>query len=78
MVGFSGPIIDLIGFEAERMGDQADGVFFKMKLLIAAVPILAVIFQLWLLKKYPLNAQIAHDNRIELERRRGEINTTTE
>lgn len=74
MVGFAGPIIDLIGFDPELMANQHEGVFLKMRILLCAVPIIAVICQLWLLSKYPISPEIAHQNREELERRRGAIN----
>jgi len=73
MVGFSGPIIDLVGFRPEYMGDQPDGVFLKMRILIAAVPIFAVICQLIILKRYPISPEVARQNREKLEARRGEI-----
>ncbi|MEX0324847.1 MAG: MFS transporter, partial [Puniceicoccaceae bacterium] len=74
MVGLSGPIIDMVGFDPELKGAQAEGVFLKMRILLVAVPILSVIFQLWVLSKYSISAEVAHQNRETLEARRGAIN----
>jgi GPH family glycoside/pentoside/hexuronide:cation symporter len=74
MVGLSGPLIDLVGFDPELLGNQADGVFFRMRILLVAVPVASILFQLWVLYKYPITAEVAHKNRQILEERRGAIN----
>jgi len=74
MVGLSGPIVDLVGFDPALAGDQGEGVFLKMRILLVVVPIVSVIAQLWVLKQYPITSAVASENRRILEARRGAIN----
>lgn len=71
--GFSGVILDLIGFDAARGGEQSPGVFSWLLALLVVVPLLAALVQYLILRRYPLNEQTAAEIRGKLEARRGAI-----
>jgi GPH family glycoside/pentoside/hexuronide:cation symporter len=72
-VAMSGPIIDLIGFDAALGADQGRGVFGIMIGILVAFPVVTGVTALFLLKKYPLNYEQAIEIRTALEARRGTV-----
>lgn len=71
--GFSGVILDLVGFDAKRGGDQAPWVFPVLIGLLVTIPLVVTALQYAILRRYPLNQETATANRAELENRRGRI-----
>lgn len=72
-VAMSGPIIDLIGFDAAMGAGQRPEVFGIMIGILVIFPIATASAALLLLRKYPLDYQKAVEIRHALEARRGEV-----
>lgn len=72
-VGISGPLIDLIGFEARRGQDQAEGVMETMLWLNSVGQAALVSCCLFFLYKYPLTEAVVNATREKLEARRGGV-----
>jgi GPH family glycoside/pentoside/hexuronide:cation symporter len=71
--GLAGPILELTGFKAEMGVNQSEGVLTTMRLLMVAVPVLALVAAMALAKRYTLDANRMHAIRAELEARRGMV-----
>jgi len=71
--GLSGIFVVMVGFNIDLGTEQADGVFTKMKLLMASVPLLLGALQFYLVWKWPLTTERMAEIRIKLEKRRGKI-----
>lgn len=70
--GVSGVLLELTGFDVAASTNQME-VFMKMKLYMAIIPVVALIFGLWVLTKYSITEDKAARIREELEARRGKI-----
>jgi GPH family glycoside/pentoside/hexuronide:cation symporter len=70
--GVSGVLLELTGFDVEASTNQVE-VFMKMKLYMAIIPVVALIFGLWVVGKYSITEDKAARIRGELEARRGKI-----
>lgn len=72
--GISGFIVVGAGFEIAKETQQAEGVFFRMILMMSLIPIGLGLVQAWLIWKWPLTARRMGEIRALLEERRGKIN----
>jgi len=72
--GLSGPIIDLIGFNAKLGGDQPPEVIGRMFLAMSILPACMGLLMILCMILYPLKQDTMLDIRKQLEERRGEIN----
>ncbi len=68
----AGPLLVACGFDAS-LDMQAEATLFKMRLLLVSLPIAGLIASVWLLRIYPITPKSAHDTRVILEARRGEV-----
>ena len=72
-LALTGPIIDLIGFDAALGANQGGYVFPTMIGVLFGLPMATSVAALWLLRRYPLDYAKAIDIRTALEERRGEF-----
>lgn len=73
-LGLSGPVLDLIGFNALHGGDQPPEVFSRMFMAMSIIPACMGILMIIFMILYPLKPDTMLDIRKQLEERRGEIN----
>lgn len=75
VIGFmiSGPLIEWTGFDANLNDHQHPGVYTTMRIGYVAIPVVALIIALLLLKIFPITKEKAMEMRTELESRRGKI-----
>ena len=66
----SGLIMAVTGFAADAPS-QAEGVMTGMRLAYSAVPISGALLAIWVMWRYDVTEERAHEIRAELERRRG-------
>jgi GPH family glycoside/pentoside/hexuronide:cation symporter len=71
--GFSGVILDLVGFDVALGSAQQVGVYSRILGLLIFIPIVATIIQWLILRRYPITPQVAWEIRTKLESRRGTI-----
>jgi len=72
-VGVSFVLLDLVGFHAEREGNQTPEAIWWIRFLFAAIPVAAMVIALILLAFYPLSQARMEAIRGELEARRGAV-----
>ncbi len=72
-MGISGFIVVAAGFDIELGSAQAQGVFGRMILLMAFIPMVLGALQAWLIFTWPLTAGRMAEIRVLLESRRGKI-----
>lgn len=72
--GFSGFFVVALGFDIESGSAQAEGVFSRMILLMAFIPMALGAFQFWIIWRWPLTAGVMAQIRGKLESQRGKIN----
>jgi GPH family glycoside/pentoside/hexuronide:cation symporter len=79
MIGFliSGPLLEITGFDAETIDKidpvALDAVYTNMRIGYFVIPVAALTIALFLLNKFPITAEKAHEIRVELEERRGKV-----
>lgn len=75
VIGFmiSGPLIELTGFDANLDNAQPDGVYTVMRIGYVAIPIVALVLAILLLRIFPITAKKAAEIRVQLEERRGKV-----
>lgn len=71
--GISGFIIDLTGFDVTLGGDQPEIVLTRMLLFFVLIPLSFWGVAAYLIWRYPLNREMMHGIRGELEARRGKM-----
>lgn len=74
MFGLSGPILDIIGFDATLKADQAPGVYDMMKMSFIGINCIGLGGMMYCLLKYPLSPSKMAEVRKGLEKMRGAIN----
>lgn len=74
-IGFllSGPLLELTGFDAALGTQQPESVLTHMRIGYVAVPVIALIVALFLLKFFPITPVKAAEIRMRLEARRGKV-----
>ncbi|RME69850.1 MAG: MFS transporter [Verrucomicrobia bacterium] len=72
-VGGSFILLDLVGFDATREGNQSPEAILWIRLLFAGIPVVAMATALALLTRYPLNQKRMAAIRTALEQRRGTV-----
>jgi len=72
-LGLTGNLLDAVGFDAARGGDQAPSTIWWIRFLFAAIPVAALLITLGLLVFYPLSQARMQEIRAELEARRGRV-----
>ncbi len=74
-IGFliSGPLLEFTGFDAALEGAQPEAVLRNMRIGYIAIPVVALIFALALLKFFPITPAKAAEIRAQLEARRGKV-----
>ena len=74
-VGFliSGPLLELTGFDAALEGSQPEAVYHNMRVGYIAVPVVALVVALFLLKFFPITPEKAAEIREQLEAKRGKV-----
>lgn len=75
MVGFlvSGPLLEITGFSADAGSVQPDYVYTNMRIGFLAIPVIALIIAMLLLRAFPITAEKAAEIRLMLEQRRGKV-----
>jgi GPH family glycoside/pentoside/hexuronide:cation symporter len=68
----SGTIIKATGFN-DAIGVQSEQTIFMIRFLLAAVPLVGIVFAFILLLRFPLNQQKVAEIRLQLEARRGKV-----
>ena len=68
-----GFLLEATGFDVALEGNQAGSTIILLRIFDAGVPILASIIAIWAIAKFPITEAKAHENRMELERRRGKM-----
>jgi GPH family glycoside/pentoside/hexuronide:cation symporter len=74
-IGFliSGPLLELTGFDAALEAAQPEAVLRNMRIGYVAVPVVALVAALILLKNFPITPAKAAEIRAQLEARRGKV-----
>ncbi|VGO14515.1 Glucuronide carrier protein [Pontiella desulfatans] len=74
-IGFliSGPLLEFTGFDASLEGAQPEAVLRNMRIGYIAIPVVALVVALGLLKIFPITPQKAAEIRRQLEARRGKV-----
>ena len=74
-IGFliSGPLLELTGFDAALEAAQPESVLRNMRVGYVAVPVVALVAALVLLKVFPITPAKAAEIRAQLEERRGKV-----
>ena len=70
---FTGFILVGTGFDADLGGGQSEQTIFLMRVLFALIPLVSFIAGMFLIWRYPIDAEKAHATREELDRRRGPL-----
>ncbi|MEW6998691.1 MFS transporter [Colwelliaceae bacterium BS250] len=68
-----GFLLNATGFDVALGGEQLPDTLFYMRLADVLVPVLCSIVAIWLVAKYPITEEIAHDIRKQLEARRAKL-----
>lgn len=69
----SGPILQTTGFDYALEENQPAEVFMKMRIGFVAVPTVALLIAVFLLKKFTITPEKAHEIRTQLEAKRGVV-----
>ena len=74
-IGFllSGPLLEWTGFDAALEGAQPEAVLRNMRIGYIAIPVIALLLALILLKVFPITPERAAEIREQLEARRGKV-----
>ena len=72
----SGVLLNLTGFDQALGGNQSAATILSMRLLDIGVPAIAVLAAIVLAWMYPISEDRAYQIRAELEKRRGQLETT--
>jgi GPH family glycoside/pentoside/hexuronide:cation symporter len=67
-----GFLLNATGFDVALEGAQADRTIFLMRFFDAFIPCVASGIAIWMIAKYSINEEKAHQIRLQLEQRRGE------
>jgi GPH family glycoside/pentoside/hexuronide:cation symporter len=68
-----GFLLNATGFDVELDGNQTEQAIFLMRFFDAVVPIVSTLVAIWLIAKFPITEEKAHEIRRQLEERRGVI-----
>ena len=68
-----GPLLEATGFDATHGGNQTPDAIVGIRGLFVAIPVIALLIALVLVKLYPLTADRMQEIRRELEKRRGTV-----
>jgi GPH family glycoside/pentoside/hexuronide:cation symporter len=68
-----GPLLEATGFDAKSGGNQTPDAIFGIRALFVAIPVVALLIALVLVKLYPLTTERMNAIRRELEARRGTV-----
>jgi len=68
-----GFLLNATGFDVELDGNQTEQAIFLMRFFDAVVPIISTLVAIWLIAKFPITEEKAHEIRRQLEERRGVI-----
>jgi GPH family glycoside/pentoside/hexuronide:cation symporter len=66
-----GYLLNATGFDVELEGNQTPRTILLMRLFDIIVPIISSAIAIWVVAKFPITEERAHEVRQELERRRG-------
>lgn len=69
----SGLVLNLVGFESARGGNQSEGAILGMRFFLSAVPAIAAVGCILMLRRYPISRERAAQTRRLLEQRRGAV-----
>ena len=70
-LGAGGFLLNATGFDVELNGNQTEQAIFLMRFFDAVIPIISTLIAIWLIAKFPITEEKAHEIRRELEARRG-------
>ena len=70
-----GFLLNATGFDVALGGDQAEHTIFMMRLFDVVVPIITTLLAIWAIAAFPITEARAHEIRIELEQRRGAVDS---
>lgn len=68
-----GFLLNATGFDVALGGDQAAQTILLMRVFDVAIPIVSSALAIWMIVTYPITEEKAHQIRIELEQRRGQV-----
>jgi GPH family glycoside/pentoside/hexuronide:cation symporter len=68
-----GFLLNATGFDVDLKGNQTEQAIFLMRFFDAVVPIISTLAAIWLVAKFPITEEKAHEIRRQLEQRRGVI-----
>lgn len=66
-----GLLLNATGFDVALGGQQSPDTIFFMRLIDVVIPVVSSAIAIWIIAKYPITEEKAHQIRIELENRRG-------
>lgn len=69
----SGLVLNLVGFESARGGNQSEAAILGMRIFLSAVPAIAAVGCILMLRRYPISRERAAQTRRLLEQRRGAV-----
>ena len=72
-IAAGGFLLNATGFDVELGGDQAARTIFLMRILDIAIPVAASCVAIWAVATYPITEAKAHEVRMQLEARRGNV-----
>jgi len=72
-MGATGPILEKIGFDQALGGNQPEGTFTYMRLLLAGIPIAGLLIALYFILTFKLTKAKSAEIRAQLEERRGTV-----
>ena len=67
-----GFLLNATGFDVELNGNQTEQTIFLMRLFDVFVPFVCSGLAIWAVAAFPITEEMAHDIRLQLEKRRGE------
>jgi len=73
-LAIGGVLLNLTGFDVALGGEQSARTILLMRLFDVAIPLIGSAIAIWTIAAYPITEQMAHEARLELERRRGTVN----
>lgn len=68
-----GVLLEMTGFDVALEGAQSDRTLFLMRFFDVVVPMIASVAAIWIVARYEITEDKAHEVRDELERRRGAV-----
>jgi GPH family glycoside/pentoside/hexuronide:cation symporter len=72
-IAAGGFLLNATGFDVALGGMQSAETIFRMRLFDAIVPMVASILAIWMIYIYPITEEKAHEIRVALEQRRGQV-----